>query len=154
MGEQDMPLNLSVKDSSKRDCLVPNSEGSPSPTYSSFSSSYQLIKDTTQALSEQSLMENCDEQKQSAAVALCQLASYSPGPAAQGTIEDSLENQTAARESGVNTTVVQEAEHHDVKRGQKRVNPKETGKANVVNKKAKTADSGRVFTLRRRQRMP
>ncbi|XP_073463056.1 zinc finger protein 750 [Aquarana catesbeiana] len=154
MGEQDMPLNLSVKDSSKRDRLVPNSEGSPSPTYSSFSSSYQIIKDTTKALSEQSLIENCDEQKQSAAVALCQLASYSPGPAAPAIIEDILENQTAARESGVKPPVVQEAEHHDVKTGQKRVNQKEAGKSNVANKKAKTADSGRVFTLRRRQRMP
>ncbi|CAI9582164.1 unnamed protein product, partial [Staurois parvus] len=118
MGEQDMPLNLSVKDSSKRDHSVPNSESSPSPTYGSFCSSYQTqtIKDATKALSEQSLIDNCDEQKQSAAVALCQLASYSPGPAAQAIKEDILESQTAATELGVNTPVVQETEHHAEKR--------------------------------------
>ncbi|XP_018409146.1 PREDICTED: zinc finger protein 750 [Nanorana parkeri] len=156
MGEQDMPLNLSVKDSSKRDRSVPHSEGSSSPTYSPFSPSYlnKTTKETTNALSEQSLIENCDEQKQSAAVALCQLATYSPGPGAQASKEDILESQTAARVSGANPPDVQEAEHQAETKGQKRVNPKqETGKTNVVNKKAKTADSGRVFTLRRRQRV-
>lgn len=155
MEEQDMPLNLSVKDSGNRDHFVPHSESSPSPTYSSFSPSYHIapIKDTSKALSEQSLMESCDEQKQSAAVALCQLASYSPGPAAQVSKEDYLESQTVIRDPGANSPIVQEAENHAEKRGQKRVIPKETGKANVVNKKAKSTDSGRVFTLRRRQRV-
>ncbi|KAM5134850.1 zinc finger protein 750 isoform 1-T2 [Mantella aurantiaca] len=155
MEEQDMPLNLSVKDSSKKDRSVPNSEGSQSPIYSSFSPSYQIktISDTTKALSEQSLIENCDEQKQSAAVALCQLATYSPGPAAQVSKEDNLESQTDARECGANPPVNQDAEHYTEKRGQKRINSKETGKVDVLNKKAKTADTGRVFTLRRRQRV-
>ncbi|XP_072259691.1 zinc finger protein 750 [Pyxicephalus adspersus] len=153
MEEQDMPLNLSVKDSGKRDHSVANDEGSPSPTHSSFSPSYQnkTIKEADKTLSEKSLIENCDEQKQSAAVALCQLATYSPGPVAQA--KDILESQTGIKESEATTPVVQQAEHHAEKRTQKRVNPKETGKPNVANKKAKTADSGRVFTLRRRQRM-
>ncbi|XP_063817072.1 zinc finger protein 750 [Pseudophryne corroboree] len=154
---QEMPLNLSVKDSSKKDSTMLNSEGSQSPNQGLFSLSYLLkpTKDTAKTFDAKTLIENCDEQKQSAAVALCQLATYSPGPAARASEDDSSEKQSTALEQ-VETSLpdAQRTGSQSKQRGQKRANTKETGKVNSINKKAKTATSGRVFTLRKRQRVP
>ncbi|KAM9296243.1 zinc finger protein 750 [Gastrophryne carolinensis] len=147
MGEaQDMPLNLSVKDSSKKDSPTTNNEGSPQliPVYQPKTS-----RAINNIFDVQSLIDNCDEQKQSAAVALCQLASYSPGPAAHLTKDDNSDRQPAA----ACFTAAQEDEDLDEKKGPKRAHPKEMGKPSAANKKVKAADPGRVFTLRKRQRV-
>ncbi|XP_075034278.1 zinc finger protein 750 [Mixophyes fleayi] len=156
MEMQEMPLNLSVKDSGKRVSTTFNSEGSRSPNQGSLSPSYLITpsKDTAKPSDANRLIENCDEQKQSAAVALCQLATYSPGTAARANEDDSSENQRAALEqAAADLPEIQPKETHAKQRAQKRANPKETGKANSVSKKAKSAESGRVFTLRKRQRV-
>lgn len=135
--EQDMPLNLSVRD---------NAEGSPNRR------SHSPSEDSVNMAEVKALMESCDEQKQSAAVALCQLASYSPIPATRAAEEDNLETQSAKPEqSAVNSPGDQEEESHSKPRGQKREIPKEVAKP--ATKKAKTSDCNRVFTLRKRQRM-
>ncbi|XP_075702859.1 zinc finger protein 750 isoform X2 [Rhinoderma darwinii] len=140
--EQDMPLNLSVKDSSRKDAV----EGSPNQR------SYSPGRNTVNMVDVKALMDNCDEQKQSAAVALCQLASYSPIPAARAVEEDNLETQGAKPEqSAVNSPGDREEESNCKPRSQKRGNPKDVGK--TAAKKAKTSDCKRVFTLRKRQRM-
>ncbi|XP_044152213.1 zinc finger protein 750 [Bufo gargarizans] len=138
---QDMPLNLSVKDLSKKDHV----EGSPNQR------TYSLTEDTVNMADVKALMENCDEQKQSAAVALCQLASYSPIPAARFA-EDNFETQSEKPEqSAVNSPGNKEEECHSKVRGQKRGTPKDVDK--TAAKKVKTSDCNRVFTLRKRQRM-
>ncbi|KAG9465972.1 hypothetical protein GDO78_017410 [Eleutherodactylus coqui] len=140
--EQDMPLNLSVKDMGRKD----SEEGSPSQRSLSPSIDSVTMADV------KALMENCDEQKQSAAVALCQLASYSPTPAARAVEEDNFETQVAKPEqSAVNSPGERREVSHSKPKGQKRGNPKEVVK--MTTKKTKTSDYNRVFTLRKRQRM-
>ncbi|XP_068120132.1 zinc finger protein 750 [Hyperolius riggenbachi] len=154
MEVQDMPLNLSVKDFSKRELTSPNRDHSQTPTHRPVSSyEDKPCQDTARALDVKSLMETCDEQKQSAAVALCQLATYSPGPALQFTKEDTSECQAGAPQPATaSLTVDQEMQIHAERRELRRANSKEVGKPNCL-KKAKATDSGRVFTLRKRPRM-
>lgn len=140
--EQDMPLNLSVKDSGR----INNVEEFPDRR------SHSPSEDSVNMAEVKALMETCDEQKQSAAVALCQLASYSPIPATRAAEEDNLQTQSAKPEqSAVNSPGDQEEVSHSKPRGQKRETPKEMAK--TATKKAKTSDCNRVFTLRKRQRM-
>ncbi|XP_071968765.1 zinc finger protein 750 [Engystomops pustulosus] len=138
--EQDMPLNLSVKDSGRKD----NEEESPSRRTPS------PVVDAANLVDVKTLMENCDEQKQSAAVALCQLASYSPVPAARAAEDDNPEPHGAKPEqSAVNSPDDRE---EDKQRGQKRGNAKDVA-GKTPAKKTKTTECNRVFTLRKRQRM-
>ncbi|XP_069808202.1 zinc finger protein 750 isoform X1 [Dendropsophus ebraccatus] len=135
--EQDMPLNLSVKDSGRTTIA----EESPIPS-----------AESVKMADVKALMENCDEQKQSAAVALCQLASYSPVPAARAVEEDNIETQsTKPEQSAVNALSDQKEECHSKPRGQKRESPKDVVKTTA--KKVKTSECNRVFTLRKRHRM-
>ncbi|KAM4032752.1 zinc finger protein 750 isoform 2-T4 [Anomaloglossus baeobatrachus] len=141
--EQDMPLNLSVKDSDRKDNV-----GESSPDQRPHSPS----QDTVNMADVKAMMEHCDEQKQSAAVALCQLASYSPVPAARPVEEDSLETQGAKPEqSAVISPSERKEDCFGKPGGQKRGNSKDVGKKAA--KKPKTSDCNRVFTLRKRQRM-
>ncbi|KAG8546763.1 hypothetical protein GDO81_029876 [Engystomops pustulosus] len=138
--EQDMPLNLSVKDSGRKD----NEEESPSRRTPS------PVVDAVNVVDVKTLMENCDEQKQLAAVALCQLASYSPVPAARAAEDDNPEPHGAKPEqSAVNSPDDRE---EDKQRGQKRGNAKDVA-GKTPAKKTKTTECNRVFTLRKRQRM-
>ncbi|XP_056409180.1 zinc finger protein 750 [Hyla sarda] len=139
--EQDVPLNLSVKDSGRTN----NTEGSP------HSRSHSPSNDSINMADVKALMENCDEQKQSAAVALCQLASYSPVPAARAVEEENLERQSAKPEQSAVNTPEEEEESISKPRGQKRENTKDAAKTPA--KKAKTSEPNRVFTLRKRHRM-
>ncbi|KAM4664654.1 zinc finger protein 750 [Discoglossus pictus] len=154
---QDMPLNLSVRDSCKK-ATVGNSS-SPSPRESSFSQSYHIrniinSKDNSDSTQIQHLdiIDNCDEQKQSAAVALCQLASYSPGPVVRAGEEERSESPLA-KVSSQSSPVIEDKESQVKTKGQKRTYTKENVKSQSTNKKAKSADSGRVFTLRKRPRV-
>ncbi|XP_069510639.1 zinc finger protein 750 [Ambystoma mexicanum] len=170
--EQDMPLNLSVKDtcsivnqrtplhSPPRDDEIPpilqrSDMGSPSAQGGSMRTQEDTkTADNTTGLQDLKMMENCDEQKQTAAVALCELAAYSPSRAILGNEDGTSHNTT----SELNKEDLSSAETRDITdnckaKAQKRTNLKETGKSQNATKKAKTADPGRVFTLRKRPRV-
>ncbi|KAM8946477.1 zinc finger protein 750 [Pelodytes ibericus] len=150
---QDMPLNLSVKDIRKKSAPTQHLNGSVSPMEGSISPS---SKDELKSVHVQNVgnIENCDEQKQSAAVALCQLATYSPGPAVKTSEEESFDHPSSPQPKiPVKTQEVQDADHHGKQRGTKRANPKEHQKSPTSAKKSKIADSSRVCTLRRRPRV-
>ncbi|MEE6506744.1 hypothetical protein FKM82_007830 [Ascaphus truei] len=160
---QDMPLNLSVKDnkaSTNPTHTTHRSASPPLPRGSSFPPNYQIKnnmanKDIAKSTDIQNVdIENCDEQKQSAAVALCQLATYSPVVAiiAGGTESPENPNSTPVQ-AAESATEIQETPSNAKVRAQKRTNPREPGKAHIGNKKAKAADSGRMFTLRKRPRV-
>ncbi|XP_077022428.1 zinc finger protein 750 [Tamandua tetradactyla] len=85
--------------------------------------------------------DNSDEQKQTAAVALCQLATYSPGQ----TRADSEEHKAPEPNR-------QHEEPTPKPKGQKRTNQKDSGKSQNGAKKLKPSDTARVFTLRKRTR--
>ncbi|XP_073516389.1 zinc finger protein 750 [Phyllobates terribilis] len=138
--DQDMPLNLSVKDTGRKD----NAE-EMSPNQRPHSPNQDIIN----MVDVKALMDQCDEQKQSAAVALCQLASYSPVPAARAVEEDILETQGVKLEKTALTSPGDQSRGKP--KSQKRGNLKDVSK--TASKKAKTSDCNRVFTLRKRQRM-
>ncbi|XP_069605368.1 zinc finger protein 750 [Ranitomeya imitator] len=141
--EQDMPLNLSVKDLGRKDDAE---EKSPNQR------PHSPNQDAIDMADVKALMDQCDEQKQSAAVALCQLASSSPIPAARAVEEDSCETQgDKPEQTEVTSLGHQKEESHGKLRGQKRGTSKDVGK--TAAKKAKISDCNRVFTLRKRQRM-
>ncbi|XP_063312120.1 zinc finger protein 750 [Pelobates fuscus] len=158
--DQDMPLNLSVKDNCKNPTPTLPGNSPASPREASFSPNYQINKsvekDTLKTTSTQILgaTENCDEQKQSAAVALCQLATYNPGAVAKNSDENHSEHQCVSpQQVPVKTAEVQDVDNHVKQRGQKRANPREPQKSQPTNKKGKSADSSRVGSLRKRPRV-
>ncbi|XP_037666540.1 zinc finger protein 750 [Choloepus didactylus] len=85
--------------------------------------------------------EASDEQKQTAAVALCQLAAYSPGQA-----------QADGEEHQAPEPTLQPKGPTPKPKGQKRTNQKESGKPQQGAKKLRPSDTARVFTLRKRTR--
>ncbi|XP_053566252.1 zinc finger protein 750 [Bombina bombina] len=154
---QDMPLNLSVKDCCKKTTLSTSSCSSPE---SLFSQSYQIKniiehKDICKP-TQIDTIENCDEQKQSAAVALCQLAAYSPVAASRASEEERAQSPAAAashQQPAESAPPNEDKESQLRTKGQKRTQPKELGKSQGGNKKAKSSDSSRVLTLRKRPRI-
>lgn len=94
-----------------------------------------------------------DEQKQTAAVALCQLAAYSPGAARVGDGEPSAQEPTCQNTAAPGATESQEAQSDLRPKGQKRTSPREAGKSQQGAKKSKPSDTARVFTLRKRTRV-
>ncbi|KAF6269357.1 zinc finger protein 750 [Rhinolophus ferrumequinum] len=94
-----------------------------------------------------------DEQKQTAAVALCQLAAYSPGAARVGDGEPSAQEPTCQDTAAPGATESQEAQSDLRPKGQKRTSPREAGKSQQGAKKSKPSDTARVFTLRKRTRV-
>ncbi|KAM4691323.1 zinc finger protein 750 isoform 1-T2 [Rhinophrynus dorsalis] len=160
MDTQDMPLNLSVKDSCKKE-MSPRSSDSPRlGKERSYSPRCQVKHDTEKdfataiGIQTLSIMENCDEQKQSAAVALCQLATYSPAAAAKASEEDCSVKVTSEPDQDAGCfPAIHDTDSRARPRGQKRTNLKDVGKSQNLNKKVKSADAGRVFTLRKRPRV-
>uniref|UniRef100_A0A8C5WG22 Zinc finger protein 750 n=1 Tax=Leptobrachium leishanense TaxID=445787 RepID=A0A8C5WG22_9ANUR len=157
---QDMPLNLSVKDNCKNPTTPTHQASSQtSPRAGSFSPSYPVHKvaDKDETKTVHRIVgdsENCDEQKQSAAVALCQLATYSPGPTVKvGEEEHSERPHPSPQQVLLKATEIQDEDGHFKQRGQKRTLPKEHQKPQPTSKKAKPANSSRVCTLRKRPRV-
>ncbi|XP_051653467.1 zinc finger protein 750 [Manacus candei] len=171
---QDVPLNLSVKDSCNTASLktsfhspsqdngtaAPSTEsescgvegGNPkNPSSSACDKSFPGQRGEAQDLR---LMESCDEQKQTAAVALCQLASYSPGTARLDSDGQSPQDSKApATEASCNPSDAQETQCNQKVKGQKRTNQKESAKAQQGAKRVRPNDCSRVFTLRKRTRV-
>ncbi|NWI96161.1 ZN750 protein, partial [Pitta sordida] len=172
---QDMPLNLSVKDSCNTLSLKssfhspshdsgaaasPNTESESSgaegcnpknPTSSACDKSFAGQRSEAQDLR---LMESCDEQKQTAAVALCQLASYSPSTARLDSDGQSpQDSKTPATEEPCNASDTQDTQCNQKVKGQKRTSQKESAKSQQGTKRARPNDCSRVFTLRKRTRV-
>ncbi|XP_036691687.1 zinc finger protein 750 [Balaenoptera musculus] len=166
---QDAPLNLSVKDPcnaltsrpsvrSRPRGAEPAAAPTPTPAPQSETASSGGGPDPSSAeapvpspagKAQDARSADSDEQKQTAAVALCQLAAYSPGnvePAAQEPACQPDAPTPRAPES-------QEAQCDLRPKGQKRTSPREAGKAQQGTKKAKPSDTARVFTLRKRTRV-
>ncbi|NXA06118.1 ZN750 protein, partial [Sapayoa aenigma] len=172
---QDVPLNLSVKDSCNTVSLKtsfhspphdsgaaapPNAEGESSgaeggdpknPTSSACDKPLAGQRGEAQDLR---LMESCDEQKQTAAVALCQLASYSPGTARlDGDGQSPQDRKASATEAACNPSDTQDTQCNPKVKGQKRTNQKESAKSQQGAKRVRPNDCSRVFTLRKRTRV-
>ncbi|NXM72417.1 ZN750 protein, partial [Serilophus lunatus] len=170
---QDMPLNLSVKDSCNTMSLKtsfhspshdngaaasPHAESESSgaegcnpknPTSSACDKALSGQRGEAQDLR---LMESCDEQKQTAAVALCQLASYSPSTARLDSDGQSPQDSKAV-EGTCHSSDTQETQCNQKAKGQKRTNQKESAKSQQGAKRARPNDCSRVFTLRKRTRV-
>lgn len=169
---QDVPLNLSVKDSCNTASLKSsfhspshdtsaaaslNSEKESSgaepcvpknPNSSACDKSFPAQRGEAPDLG---LMESCDEQKQTAAVALCQLAAYSPSTAR-------LDSDGHGAQDGHTTPAEATADTQDTPcnpkgKAQKRTNQKESAKSQQGAKRVRPNDCSRVFTLRKRTRV-
>ncbi|NXJ76272.1 ZN750 protein, partial [Trogon melanurus] len=173
---QDMPLNLSVKDSCNTVSLKASfhspshdngAETSPdtktetsgadacNPKNSLNSacdkSSFTARRNEAQDLR---IIDSCDEQKQTAAVALCQLAAYSPGNARMDSEGQSPQDTNAsATEAALNSSDTQDTQCNQKVKGQKRTNQKESAKSQQGTKRVRPNDCSRVFTLRKRTRV-
>ncbi|XP_019517419.1 PREDICTED: zinc finger protein 750 [Hipposideros armiger] len=91
-----------------------------------------------------------DEQKQTAAVALCQLAAYSP----VGDKEPLAQKPTCQQDRAAPGATESQEPQSDLRpKGQKRTSPREASKSQQGAKKAKPSDTARVFTLRKRTRV-
>ncbi|KAM6111314.1 zinc finger protein 750 [Pterocles gutturalis] len=146
---QDMPLNLSVKDSCNTVSLKPsfhspshdngaatspNTENETSgadacnpknPSNSACDkSSFVAHRKEAQDLR---IIDSCDEQKQTAAVALCQLAAYSPSKARMDNEGQSPQDSNASgTEATHNSSDTQDTQCNQKVKGQKRTNQKES----------------------------
>ncbi|XP_065549601.1 zinc finger protein 750 [Lathamus discolor] len=172
---QDMPLNLSVKDSCNTVSLKtsfhspPHDNGaatSPSneketsraeacspknPTNSACDKSFAAHRNEAQDLR---IIDSCDEQKQTAAVALCQLAAYSPGKVRLDNEGQSPQDSNAScTEAPLNSSDTQDTQCNQKVKGQKRTNQKESAKSQQGTKRVRPNDCSRVFTLRKRTRV-
>lgn len=164
---QDMPLNLSVKDACNARTLqsfhspqpevelaaaAPKTETKGSgdepkhPRSSPASADSDGVPSATPSRKARDTpaVDSSEEQKQTAAVALCQLAAYSPGNVRPG--EGEPPHSTSPKES-------QEAPSDLRPKGQKRTSPREAGKSQQGSKKPKANGTTRVFTLRKRTRL-
>ncbi|KAI2585921.1 zinc finger protein 750 [Homo sapiens] len=99
-------------------------------------------------------VDSSEEQKQTAAVALCQLAAYSPRNIRVGD-GDAAAPEPACRQDTptLSSMESQEAQCDLRPKGQKRTSLRDAGKSQQGAKKAKLQDTARVFTLRRRARV-
>ncbi|NWY04334.1 ZN750 protein, partial [Nothoprocta ornata] len=165
---QDVPLNLSVRDScntgSLRSAALPGAAapntagdtaaadtGSPQTPASSAADKPSFPAACGQA-QDLRIIDSCDEQKQTAAVALCQLAAYSPGKARAGSDGQAPPDCKAApTEAAPNSSEAQDAQSNQKAKGQKRTNQKESTKQGT--KRVRPNDCSRVFTLRKRTRV-
>lgn len=98
--------------------------------------------------------DHSDEQKQTAAVALCQLAAYSPGTIRVGDGEPVAQESTCQRDTpALRAPTSQEPPSGLRPKAPKRTSPRDAGRAQQGAKKAKLSDTARVFTLRKRTRV-
>ncbi|XP_049715128.1 zinc finger protein 750 [Elephas maximus indicus] len=173
---QDMPLNLSVKDSCNT--LLPRPPFHSPPQEAEPAAAHKMATNSPQeglpdskrspdgpagvpsaapprgrAL-DKCAVDSSDEQKQTAAVALCQLAAYSPGKTRVDSEKHSAQGPPAKQDAPMLST----RESRDVQssalkpKAQKRTGQKDSGKSQPGAKKAKPNDTARVLTLRRRTR--
>ncbi|KFQ20706.1 Zinc finger protein 750 [Mesitornis unicolor] len=173
---QDMPLNLSVKDSCNTVSLKtsfhspshdngaatsPDTENETSgadacnpknPINGACDkSSFIAHRNEAQDLR---IIDSCDEQKQTAAVALCQLAAYSPSKVRMDNEgQSSQDNNASGTEATLNSSDTQDTQCNQKVKGQKRTNQKESAKSQQGTKRARPNDCSRVFTLRKRTRV-
>ncbi|XP_048343145.1 zinc finger protein 750 [Sphaerodactylus townsendi] len=168
---QEMPLNLSVKDSCNMKSAHQNSlyevenREPPKTEHQSLeteacslknhmdnsSCNKTLIMMQGKEVQEIRTIDNCDEQKQTAAVALCQLAAYSPNKVQMESAEQS--NQDSNSQCNAETSHTQDNHCNQKAKGQKRTSQREGAKLQQGTKKVKTNDCSRVFTLRKRNRV-
>ncbi|XP_037013650.2 zinc finger protein 750 [Artibeus jamaicensis] len=175
---QDVPLNLSVKDPCNalmpRPSLhSPPREPEPAPASQKAepegsgdgpdhtetnqngpSSEEALVASPTGKAQDARAADNSDEQKQTAAVALCQLAAYSPGPVRVGDGDPAAQESTCQRDTPAPSASASQEPPSDLRpKAQKRTSPRDAGRSQQGAKKAKLSDTARVFTLRKRTRM-
>ncbi|EMP23743.1 zinc finger protein 750 [Chelonia mydas] len=171
---QDMPLNLSVKDSyniislktsfqrSSYDAgtaTTPNNENENSEdAYNTMNPDSACDKPsfTAQSTEVQDLrvIDNSDEQKQTAAVALCQLAAYSPSKVRMDKEEQSSQDcSIPCTEPILSSSDTQDNHRNHKAKGQKRTNQKDSAKSQQGSKRVRPNDCSRVFTLRKRTRV-
>ncbi|NWI64362.1 ZN750 protein, partial [Todus mexicanus] len=173
---QDMPLNLSVKDScntvslktsfhspphengaatsanTEKETAGADARNSKNPINSVCDkSSFPAHRNEAQDLR---IMDSCDEQKQTAAVALCQLAAYSPSTArVDNDAQSPSDSNASCTEATLNSSDTQDTQCNQKVKGQKRTNQKESGKSQQGTKRVRPNDCSRVFTLRKRTRV-
>lgn len=172
---QDMPLNLSVKDSCNTaslktsfhsPCHDSSTAASPNSAKESSAAEPCAPKNASSGACDKAsaaqrgdapdlgLMESCDEQKQTAAVALCQLAAYSPSTARlDGDGHGAQDGHGAPAEPARATPDSQDTPCNPKGKAQKRTNQKESAKSQQGAKRVRPNDCSRVFTLRKRTRV-
>ncbi|NWW50260.1 ZN750 protein, partial [Pedionomus torquatus] len=173
---QDMPLNLSVKDSCNTASLKtsfhsPSHDNgaatSPSTENESAGADACNPKNPTNSVCDKPafaahrneardlrIIDSCDEQKQTAAVALCQLAAYSPSKVRLDNDRQSPQDSSASSlEATPNSPDTQDTQCNQKVKGQKRTNQKESAKSQQGTKRVRPNDCSRVFTLRKRTRV-
>lgn len=167
-GLQDLPLNLSVKDpcnawaprpalpgppQSVEPAAAPKTETKGSEDRTSHVETQQ-DKAHSRTTPDVHTVDSSDEQKQTAAVALCQLAAYSPGNVRVGDEESTAQEPTCQDVPTLSSTENQEAQCDLRPKGQKRTSQRDAGKSQQGTKKAKLNDAvPRVLTLRKRTRV-
>ncbi|XP_054834780.1 zinc finger protein 750 [Eublepharis macularius] len=170
---QEMPLNLSVKDSCNLKSEHQNSSYEvenlePLKTENERLGTEMcnlknpmdnnpcnkpLVVMQRQEVQEIRTIDNCDEQKQTAAVALCQLAAYSPNKVQMESAEKGNQDNSQYTEITPESLNTQDNHCSQKAKGQKRTNQREGAKLQQGAKKVKTNDCSRVFTLRKRNRV-
>ncbi|XP_028572942.2 zinc finger protein 750 isoform X1 [Podarcis muralis] len=99
-------------------------------------------------------IDHCDEQKQTAAVALCQLAAYSPSKVQIETAQKSNQDSNSQyTDSAPEPSDTQDCHSSQKGKGQKRTNQRQVAKVQQGTKRVQTNDCSRVFTLRKRTRV-
>ncbi|NXA41755.1 ZN750 protein, partial [Eudromia elegans] len=174
---QDVPLNLSVRDSCNTGGLKPaafhspahenGAASSPKPQNENAAADICNPKNPTSNASDKPsfsapcneaqdlrIIDSCDEQKQTAAVALCQLAAYSPSKVRMGNEGQSPQDcKASGTEAALNSSETQATQNNQKVKGQKRTNQKESTKSQQGTKRTRPNDCSRVFTLRKRTRV-
>lgn len=166
---QDLPLNLSVKDPCNAWAPRPALAGPPQgaePAAAPKTETEGSEDRTSRAETPQDKAhsrtapdvhteDSSDEQKQTAAVALCQLAAYSPGNNVRVADEEGTAQEPARQDvPTLSATENPEAQSDLRPKGQKRTGQRDAGKSQQGTKKPKLNDTvPRVLTLRRRTRV-
>lgn len=166
---QDLPLNLSVKDACLSRGLQPTAPSSlqgvepatvapKTETKGSGDGPGQADTKDDEApcgkAPDTHVVDSGDEQKQTAAVALCQLAAFSPGNVRAGDGEPTAQESACQDISTPSPKESQGAQCDLRPKGQKRTSQRDAGKSQPGAKKMKPSDTAaRVFTLRRRTRV-
>ncbi|KAM6175165.1 zinc finger protein 750 [Erethizon dorsatum] len=166
---QDLPLNLSVKDT----CIsrgpqptAPSSLQGAEPAAVALKTETEGSEDGPGQADTQDdetpsgkapdtrVVDSGDEQKQTAAVALCQLAAFSPRNVRAGEGEPTTQ-EPACHEAPTPSPRESQGAQCDIRpKGQKRTSQRDAGKSQQGAKKMKPSDTAaRVFTLRRRTRV-
>ncbi|XP_042552499.1 zinc finger protein 750 [Dipodomys spectabilis] len=168
---QDLPLNLSVKDPcntwAPRPALCSPPQGTAAAATAALPKTEEKGSEDepSQAETQQEeapsemtpgarVVDSSEEQKQTAAVALCQLAAYSPGNSGVGCGEATAQESACQDMPTLSSTEGQGTQCEPKPKGQKRTSQRDTGKAQAGAKKPKPNDAApRVLTLRRRTRV-